>query len=100
MYVKQHYRLKIRRGTYLLEVVRDLPHSRLLVSCTQSLLSRSHPGRDSATVLKMGVFASRVSKKNLGPPTFHLLHTWGTHCTVFIIVIMTSKHLPAANNIT
>ena len=35
------------------------PRSRPLVSCTHILLSRFHPGRGGATVLKVGVFTRK-----------------------------------------
>ena len=43
------------------------------------------------------IWRAERAKKNSNP---HLLHTWGhktEHCTVFFVVIMTSKRLPVAN---
>ena len=58
--------------------------------------------RGGATVLKVGDnFVSGASEKFISDP--HLLHTWGHEtdsCTVFVIVIMTFKCLPASNEIT
>ena len=69
-----------------------VPRSRPLVGCTQLVLSRFHPGRGGATVLKVGV-------KNFGPPTFAYLGTRNNIVQFFIIVIMMSKRIPATNDI-
>ena len=59
----------------------------------------------SATVFEGGGTISQAesAKKISDPPPFAYLGPGDTkteHCTVFIIVIMTSKRLPAANEIT
>jgi len=57
--------------------------------------------RGGATVLKVGVSIASGASEKISVPTFFIPGGHETeYCTVFVIVIMTSKRLPAANAIT
>ena len=61
----------------------------------------TNQGKGGATVLKVGVqLRERSERKNWPPPFAYLEGIKQTITARFIIVIMTSKRLPAPNEIT